>query len=396
MKGKKIIIGISGSIAAYKIPMLVRLLLKKGAEVKIVMTPSAATFVSPLVLSTLTKHPVLIELSSNETWANHVELGRWADLMLVAPASCNTIAKMANGICDNLLLAVYLSATCPVMIAPAMDEDMWNHGSLQKNIVQLKSYQNIVLDTEHGELASGLIGFGRMLEIEKLAVEIDSFLNTKQRLKNKKALVTAGPTYENLDPVRYIGNYSSGKMGIAIAETLANEGCEVVLVLGPTSLTTMHANIKTIHVRSAEEMLNACTTHFAETDIAVMSAAVADYTPMTVATSKIKKKDEEFTIQLKKTTDILKQLGSIKSKNQILIGFALENKDEKTYALKKLEEKNADAIVLNSLNDEGAGFAHDTNKVTIFEKNGIETNYDLKSKTAVAKDIVEKIIKLCQ
>jgi len=396
MKGKKIIIGISGSIAAYKIPMLVRLLLKKGAEVKIVMTPSAATFVSPLVLSTLTKHPVLIELSSNETWANHVALGRWADLMLVAPASCNTIAKMANGICDNLLLAVYLSATCPVMIAPAMDEDMWNHASLQKNIVQLKSYQNIVLDTEHGELASGLIGLGRMLEIEKLAVEIDSFLNTKQRLKNKKALVTAGPTYENLDPVRYIGNYSSGKMGIAIAETLANEGCEVVLVLGPTSLTTMHANIKTIHVRSAEEMLNACTTHFAETDIAVMSAAVADYTPMTVVTSKIKKKDEEFTIQLKKTTDILKQLGSIKSKNQILIGFALENKNEKTYALKKLEEKNADAIVLNSLNDEGAGFAHDTNKISIFEKNGIETNYELKSKTAVAKDIIEKIIKLCQ
>ena len=396
MKGKKIIVGISGSIAAYKIPMLVRLLLKKGAEVKIVMTPSAATFVSPLVLSTLTKHPVLIELSSNETWANHVALGRWADLMLIAPASCNTIAKMANGICDNLLLAVYLSATCLVMVAPAMDEDMWNHASLQNNLLQLKSYQNIVLDTEHGELASGLIGFGRMLEIEKLVTEIDSFFNVKQRLKNKKALVTAGPTYENLDPVRYIGNYSTGKMGIAIAETLANEGCEVVLVLGPTSLTTPHANIKTIQVRSAEEMLNACTTHFAETDIAVMSAAVADYTPTTLSTSKIKKKDEEFTIQLKKTTDILKQLGSIKSKNQVLIGFALENKNEKSYALKKLEEKNADAIVLNSLNDEGAGFAYDTNKITIFEKNGIETNYELKSKPEVAKDIVEKIIKLCQ
>ena len=396
MKGKKIIVGISGSIAAYKIPMLVRLLLKKGAEVKIVMTPSAATFVSPLVLSTLTKHPVLIELSSNETWANHVALGRWADLMLIAPASCNTIAKMANGICDNLLLAVYLSATCPVMVAPAMDEDMWNHASLQNNLLQLKSYQNIVLDTEHGELASGLIGFGRMLEIEKLVTEIDSFFNAKQRLKNKKALVTAGPTYENLDPVRYIGNYSTGKMGIAIAETLANEGCEVVLVLGPTSLTTPHANIKTIQVRSAEEMLNACTTHFAETDIAVMSAAVADYTPTTLSTSKIKKKDEEFTIQLKKTTDILKQLGSIKSKYQVLIGFALENKNEKSYALKKLEEKNADAIVLNSLNDEGAGFAYDTNKITIFEKNGIETNYELKSKPEVAKDIVEKIIKLCQ
>ena len=396
MKGKKIIIGISGSIAAYKIPMLVRLLLKKGAEVKIVMTPSAATFVSPLVLSTLTKHPVLIELSSNETWANHVALGRWADLMLIAPASCNTIAKMANGICDNLLLAVYLSATCPIMVAPAMDEDMWNHASLQNNLLQLKSYQNIVLDTEHGELASGLIGFGRMLEIEKLVTEIDSFFNVKQRLKNKKALVTAGPTYENLDPVRYIGNYSTGKMGIAIAETLANEGCEVVLVLGPTSLNTLHANIKTIQVRSAEEMLNACTTHFAETDIAVMSAAVADYTPTTLSTSKIKKKDEEFTIQLKKTTDILKQLGSKKSKNQVLIGFALENKNEKSYALKKLEEKNADAIVLNSLNDEGAGFAYDTNKITIFEKNGTETNYELKSKPEVAKDIVEKIIILCQ
>ena len=395
MKGKKIILGISGSIAAYKIPMLVRLLLKKGAEVKIVMTPSAASFVSPLVLSTLTKHPVLIELSSNETWANHVALGRWADLMIIAPASCNTIAKMANGICDNLLLAVYLSAACPVMVAPAMDEDMWNHPSLQQNLLKLKSYQNIVLNTEHGELASGLIGFGRMLEIEKLITEIDSFFNTKQRLKNKKALVTAGPTYENLDPVRYIGNYSSGKMGIAIAEILANEGCEVLLVLGPTPLTTVHTNIKTINVRSAQQMLNACMTHFTETDIAVMSAAVADYTPITVSDSKIKKNDGEFTIQLKKTTDILKQLGTIKTSSQVLVGFALENNNEKTYALKKLQEKNADAIVLNSLNDEGAGFAHDTNKITIFEKNGTETNYELKNKKEVAKDIVEKIIKLC-
>jgi phosphopantothenoylcysteine decarboxylase/phosphopantothenate--cysteine ligase len=395
MKGKKIILGISGSIAAYKIPMLVRLLLKQGAEVKIVMTPSAATFVSPLVLSTLTKHPVLIELSSNETWANHVALGRWADMMIIVPASCNTIAKMANGICDNLLLAVYLSATCPVMVAPAMDEDMWNHASLQQNLLKLKSYQNIILNTEHGELASGLIGFGRMLEIEKLITEIDSFFNVKQRLKNKKALVTAGPTYENLDPVRYIGNYSSGKMGIAIAETLANEGCEVILVLGPTSLTAMHANIKTINVRSAQQMLNACIAHFTETDIAVMSAAVADYTPITVSDSKIKKNDEEFTIQLKKTTDILKELGTIKTNSQVLIGFALENNNEKTYALKKLQEKNADAIVLNSLNDEGAGFAHDTNKITIFEKNGNETNYELKNKQEVAKDIVEKIIKLC-
>jgi phosphopantothenoylcysteine decarboxylase/phosphopantothenate--cysteine ligase len=281
------------------------------------------------------------------------------------------------------------------MVAPAMDEDMWNHASLQQNLLKLKSYQNIILNTEHGELASGLIGFGRMLEIEKLITEIDSFFNVKQRLKNKKALVTAGPTYENLDPVRYIGNYSSGKMGIAIAETLANEGCEVILVLGPTSLTAMHANIKTINVRSAQQMLNACIAHFTETDIAVMSAAVADYTPITVSDSKIKKNDEEFTIQLKKTTDILKELGTIKTNSQVLIGFALENNNEKTYALKKLQEKNADAIVLNSLNDEGAGFAHDTNKITIFEKNGNETNYELKNKQEVAKDIVEKIIKLC-
>lgn len=396
MKGKKILIGISGSIAAYKIPLLVRLLIKQSAEVKIVMTPASTEFVSPLVLSTLSKNLVLSELSTDETWANHVALGRWADLMLIAPASCNTIAKMANGICDNLLLSVYLSATCPVMIAPAMDEDMWNHASLQQNLLKLKSYQNIILETEHGELASGLIGYGRMLEIEKLLSEMDSFFNKKQRLQNKKALVTAGPTYENLDPVRYIGNYSSGKMGIAIAETLADEGCDVKLVLGPTNLTSIHPNIKIVKIRSAQQMFDACVDNYSENDIAVMSAAVADYTPIAVSDSKIKKKDEEFTIQLKKTTDILKHLGTLKKDNQVLIGFALENKDEKTYALKKLQEKNADAIVLNSLNDEGAGFAHDTNKITIFEKNGQETNYDLKSKKEVAKDIVEKIIELCQ
>jgi phosphopantothenoylcysteine decarboxylase/phosphopantothenate--cysteine ligase len=392
MKGKKVLIGITGSIAAYKIPFLVRLLVKAEAEVKVIMTPSAAEFVSPLVLSTLSKHDVSINLSSENTWSNHVMLGRWADIMLIAPASCNTIAKMANGICDNLLMSVYLSATCPLMLAPAMDEDMWNHPSLKKNIQTLQQFGHQVVESEYGELASGLIGMGRMAEPEKLFQEIELFLNKKKRLIGKKALVTAGPTYENLDPVRFIGNHSSGKMGIAIAEALANEGCEIELVLGPSHLSTKHPLIKTTRVTSAQQMFDASIAVFDQMNISVMSAAVADYTPLTVSESKIKKKDEEFTIQLTKTKDILKHLGSIKKEKQLLVGFALENKDEKTYALKKLKEKNADAIILNSLNDEGAGFAHDTNKITIFEKNGTETPFPLKTKQQLAIDIVEKII----
>jgi phosphopantothenoylcysteine decarboxylase/phosphopantothenate--cysteine ligase len=392
MKGKKILIGITGSIAAYKIPLLVRLLVKAEADVKVIMTPSATEFVSPLVLSTLSKHDVSVNLSSENTWSNHVMLGRWADLMLIAPASCNTIAKMAIGICDNLLMSVYLSATCPVMIAPAMDEDMWNHPSLKKNIQTLQNYGHQMIESEFGELASGLIGMGRMAEPEKLFHEIELFLNKKKRLIGKKALVTAGPTYENLDPVRFIGNHSSGKMGIAIAEALANEGCEIELVLGPSHLSTKHPLINTTRVTSAQQMYDASIAVFDQMNLGVMSAAVADYTPLTVSESKIKKKDEEFTIQLTKTKDILKHLGSIKKENQLLVGFALENKDEKTYALKKLKEKNADAIILNSLNDEGAGFAHDTNKITIFEKNGTETAFPLKSKQQLAVDIVEKII----
>jgi len=392
MKGRKILIGITGSIAAYKIPHLVRLLIKAGAEVKVLMTPSATQFVSPLVLSTLSKNRVLVDITNGHDWENHVMLGRWADLFLIAPASCNSISKMANGLCDNLVLAVYLSATCPVMIAPAMDEDMWHHASTVRNLGMLRSYGNHVLESEYGELASGLTGMGRMLEPEQLLLEIEQVLAKPLRLSGKKALVSAGPTYENLDPVRFIGNYSSGKMGIALAEALANEGCTVELVLGPVAQIPQHPHIHVTSVRSANDMYEACMHYFSESDITIMAAAVADYTPVDVSDAKIKKQASEFELKLKKTTDILKSLGAIKKNNQTLIGFALENRDEKQYALKKLHEKNADAIVMNSLNDAGAGFAGDTNKITIFEKDGTETSYDLKSKTAVAKDIVEKII----
>jgi phosphopantothenoylcysteine decarboxylase/phosphopantothenate--cysteine ligase len=392
MKGKKILIGITGSIAAYKIPHLVRLLIKSGAEVQVVMTPSATQFVSQLVLSTLSKRVVLHELSSNDNWTNHVMLGRWADVMVIAPATCNTISKMAHGLCDNLLLSIYMSATCPIMIVPAMDEDMWHHPAFQTNLNTLKQFGHVVLESQFGELASGLIGMGRMAEPEEIITQIGQFLNKNLRLKGKKALVTAGPTYENIDPVRFIGNHSSGKMGIALADALAKEGCEVHLVLGPSSLSPSEANIRVTRVTSAQEMYDAAVADFNQMDLAIMSAAVADYTPMVKSNVKIKKKDEEYSIQLTKTKDILKHLGSIKTAQQILVGFALETSDEKNYALKKLNEKNADAIILNSLNDACAGFAHDTNKVTLFEKNGQETDFPLQSKTELANNIVEKII----
>lgn len=394
MKGKKILIGISGSIAAYKIPILVRLFTKAGAMVKVVMTPASTEFVSPLVLSTLTRNTVSVELASDHAWANHVELGRWADIMLIAPVSCNTLAKMAHGLCDNLLLSVYLSSVCPVMIAPAMDEDMWHHPATKKNLETLRSYGHSIIPSEHGELASGLIGMGRMAEPETIFERIQSYFNQSQQLKGMKALVTAGPTYENLDPVRFIGNYSSGKMGIAIAEELANRGCHVELVLGPSNQKTTHPLVHVTHVRSAEQMFEAAVKLFPKMKIAVMSAAVADYTPAEISSSKIKKSESVFNIRLKKTKDILKHLGTMKKKSQLLIGFALESNNERNYALKKLNEKNADAIVMNSLNDAGAGFSHDTNKITIFEKNGHETVYDLKSKQEVAHDIVEKITSL--
>ena len=394
MQGKKILIGVTGSIAAYKVPLLVRLFIKAGAEVKVVMTPAATDFVSPLALSTLSKNEVSVDLSNNNTWENHVMLGRWADIMLITPASANTVAKMANGLCDNILMAVYLSATCPVHIAPAMDEDMYHHPSFTDNIKLLASWGNRIIDSNHGELASGLVGMGRMAEVEEIFEHVQEFFNTSQRLKGKKALVTAGPTYENIDPVRFIGNYSSGKMGMAVAEALAAEGAEVNLIMGPSQLSANHPNINQINVRSAEEMLKSSIKHWSKSDIAVMSAAVADYRAKKQATKKIKKKDANLTIELEKTTDILKTLGTKKKVKQILVGFALESNNEEAYALRKLKEKNADFIVLNSLNDKGAGFMKDTNKVTIFHKNGEKKAFKLKPKTEVAKDIVDQIVSI--
>jgi phosphopantothenoylcysteine decarboxylase/phosphopantothenate--cysteine ligase len=393
LQGKKIVLGVTASIAAYKAATLVRLLVKQGAAVKVIMTPAANDFVTPLSLSTLSKNDVLSEISDNNTWANHVMLGRWADIMLIAPLSCNSLAKMANGICDNLLMAVYLSATCPVVVAPAMDEDMWHHPSTKKNLAAISSFGNKVIPVENGELASGLIGEGRMAEPEAITAWLTEFFLSGSELKGKKVLVTAGPTYEALDPVRFIGNHSSGKMGIAIATEMSRRGAAVTLVLGPSNIP-VPASVEVIKVQSANQMYDACIRHFDTTDIAVMSAAVADYTPMQVASEKIKKNDDSFTIELTKTKDILKSLGENKKSNQLLVGFALETTNEKEYALKKLQTKNADMIVLNSLNDKGAGFGHDTNKITIFDKQGNEYRFDTKSKTEVAKDIVNTIIKL--
>ena len=394
LAGKKIIIGITGSIAAYKTPLIVRQLIKAGAEVKVLMTPASIDFVSKLTLSTLSKKPALIDLFDEQSWANHVELGRWADLMLIAPLSCNTLGKMAAGQCDNLLLAVYLSAVCPVMVAAAMDEDMWHHPNTQKNLEILRTNGNIVLDAVYGELASGLVGQGRMAEPEDIIKEVEHFFKTSNQLKGKKALVSAGPTYEAIDPVRFIGNHSSGKMGYAIADELANRGAEVTLVSGPVAIGPKNKKIKLLPVISADEMHATCTANSVSYNIAVMAAAVADYTPETVADQKIKKKDGKLMITLKKTKDILASLGKTKTKEQILVGFALETENEKANAQKKLEEKNADLIILNSLKDEGAGFGHNTNKVTLFFKNGKEKQIELKSKSALAKDIVDAIIEI--
>ena len=392
MKGKKILLGITGSIAAYKAIYLVRLLVKAGADVKVIMTPSSKDFVSSLTLSTLSRNTVLIDLFDEQSWANHVMLGRWADVMLIAPLSCNTLSKMANGQCDNLLLATWLSATCPVVVAPAMDEDMWHHPATKLNLQQLQSFGNIIIPVEKGELASGLYGDGRMAEPEQIIQFIKDNFFLSKTLSGKKALVTAGPTYEAIDPVRFIGNHSSGKMGIAIAKELYIRGAEVSLILGPVATNFSANGIKIMRVTSANEMYNACHEIFEQMDMAIMSAAVADYTPVAKAEQKIKKKDAEFNLELTKTKDILKSLGEKKKKGQILVGFALETANEKQYALDKLVQKNADMIVLNSLNDAGAGFGHHTNKITIFQKEGKEIHFDTKSKEEVAKDIIETII----
>ena len=392
--GKKILIGVTGSIAAYKIILLVRLLVKAGAEVKIVMTPAAKDFVSPLTLSTLSKNPVVTDLFNDNSWSNHVMLGRWADVLLVAPLSCNTLAKMANGQCDNMLLATYLSATCPVCVAPAMDEDMWHHPVTAQNLDKLASFGNKIIPVEKGELASGLIGDGRMAEPETILQFIADNFFLSRDLKGKKVLVTAGPTFEPIDPVRFIGNHSSGKMGAAICEELAKRGANVELVIGPSSLKINNPEIKVHKVQTADQMYEQCVDIFSGADVAVMSAAVADYTPVARATEKIKKNDDRFSIELTKTKDILKSLGEKKHNGQLLVGFALETNNERENALQKLQKKNADLIVLNSLNDEGAGFGHDTNKITIFEKNGNELVYERKPKQQVARDIVDRIVKM--
>ncbi len=395
LSGKKILLGVSGGIAAYKTANLVRLFIKAGAQVQVVMSPASLHFVTPLTLATLSKNPVYStfynEEEGNGEWNNHVELGLWADLMLVAPATANTLSKMANGNCDNLLIATYLSAKCPVYFAPAMDLDMYKHPSTLDSFHKLKSFGNIIIPAESGELASGLVGEGRMAEPENIVSFLERDLLEKLPLKGKKILITAGPTYEAIDPVRFIGNHSSGKMGFDIANEAVNKGAEVILVTGPTHLNVQNSTIKLIRVTSAQDMYDACHEFYNSVDVAIAAAAVADYRPKNVANQKIKKNDATFSIELEKTKDILASLGEQK-KNQFLIGFALETENDIEHAKQKIQNKNLDLIVLNSLNDEGAGFGKATNKVTFISKDFTIEPKELKSKEAVAKDIINKVI----
>lgn len=391
-KGKKILIGISGSIAAYKLPDLIRLLIKEGAEVRVVMTSASKSFVTPLTISTVSKNSVLTDLMEGDTWSNHVLLGRWADLMIVAPLSCNTLAKMSVGLCDNLLMAVYLSATCPVVVAPAMDEDMWLHPSTKANLSILLSRGTHLISVGHGELASGLIGEGRMAEPFEILEWVKNYFSVTQSMSGKKVLITAGPTHEPIDAVRFIGNRSSGKMGLALANECLKRGAQVKLVLGPTQ-QAVPSGIECLHVQTAAEMYEACIDGFETIDIACMCAAVADYSAVSVSKEKIKKSSQSLNIALQPTKDILKHFGLVKKEHQLLVGFALETANGEAYALKKLKEKNADFIVLNTTQDEGAGFGYDTNKVTIFDKSGAQFPFELKSKQQVAADIIDTILK---
>ena len=394
LRGKNILLGITAGIAAYKSASLVRLFIKSGASVKVIMTPAAKEFITPLTLSTLSKNPVISSFTddneNNAVWNNHVELGLWADLFLVAPATANTLSKMANGRSDNFLVATYLSAKCPVYLAPAMDLDMYKHPSTKSSLETLQSFGNIIIPATSGELASGLVGPGRMAEPEAIINLIESNILTQLPFYGKKFLVTAGPTYEAIDPVRFIGNHSSGLMGFEIAQKAALLGAEVVYITGPTHYKLNNSRINTIPVVSALEMFNHVHLHFNSVDVAVLSAAVADYKPKKIATSKIKKSSKNLTLELEKTSDILASLGTIKS-NQILVGFALETNNEIENAIIKLKSKNLDLIVLNSLNDPGAGFGGETNKVTLIDKNLVQTVYPLKSKANVAADIMTEI-----
>ena len=390
MKGKHIVLGITGSIAAYKACTLIRLLIKAGAEVQVVITPSGKEFITPLTLSALTSKPVISEFFAQRdgTCHSHVDLGPWADAMIIAPATASTIGKMSNGVADNMLITTYLSMKAPVFIAPAMDLDMFAHPSTRQNLDRLKAFRNIIIEPQSGELASHLIGKGRMEEPEKIFETLADFFASRQRLKGKKVLITAGPTYEKIDPVRFIGNYSSGKMGYALAETCAAQGAEVTVVSGPVALTAKHQNIHIIHVESAAEMYTATTGAFPKADVGILCAAVADFTPATTATEKIKREGDTLHLDLVATRDIAAALGQAKRTDQKLIGFALETTNEKEHAKAKLAKKHLDFIVLNSLNDKGAGFAHDTNKVTIIAKNE-ERLFELKTKSEVAQDIID-------
>lgn len=398
LKGKKIVLGITGSIAAYKAAVLIRLLIKKGAEVQVVITPAGKEFITPITLSALTRKPVISDFFSQRdgTWHSHVDLGLWADLMLIAPATASTIGKMAHGIADNMLVTTYLSAKSPVFIAPAMDLDMYAHPATQRNLAILRNFGNYIIEPAEGELASQLVGKGRMQEPEKIVEEIDRYFKRKHReetgespsLFGKRVLITAGPTYERIDPVRFIGNYSSGKMGFALAEECAERGAEVILVAGPVRMEAAHPSIRRIDVESAAEMYQAAIEHFPDCDAAILSAAVADFTPEYVAGEKIKREDDDLLLQLHPTQDIAAALGALKSNGQVLVGFALETNDEEAHAREKLQRKNFDFIVLNSLKDPGAGFRYDTNKVTILTED--ETYpYPLKEKSEVAIDIID-------
>lgn len=392
MQGKHILVGVTGGIAAYKTAYLIRSLVKQGAEVRVVMTEMAKQFITPLTLATLSKNPIAVDFfdPENGQWNSHVSLGIWADCYVIAPATANSLAKMASGVADNLLLTTYLSAKCPVMVAPAMDLDMYRHEATQKNLQILRDREVLVVEPEDGELASGLVGKGRMAEPEVIAEAVADIFKKSQKLTGKTVMVNAGPTYEKIDPVRFIGNYSSGKMGYAICEELAARGANVILVSGPVKQKSRHAGITVVNVESAHEMYEACVANFPKADAAIMTAAVADFTPAIRADQKIKRVGG-MTIELKPTEDIAAAMGSLKRDNQVLVGFALETNDEEVNAMKKLAKKNLDFIVLNSLNDKGAGFGVDTNKITIYEGNGAKTSYDLKSKVEVACDIVDKL-----
>ena len=397
LKGKHIILGITGSIAAYKAAYIIRALVKKGAEVQVVITPAGKEFITPITLSALSSNPVISEFFSNRdgSWHSHVDLGLWADAMLIAPATASTIGKMANGIADNMLVTTYLSCKAPVFIAPAMDLDMFAHPSTQQNLDRLRSFGNHIIEPAEGELASHLVGKGRMEEPDKIIAVLEEFFASRTVLEKKKIVITAGPTYEKIDPVRFIGNYSSGKMGFALAEACAQQGAEVTLIAGPVSLTTTHPNIQRIDVESAEEMYQAAMTAFPEADAGILCAAVADYRPEIQADEKIKRESKgEMMLHLVPNKDIAASLGAIKREGQVLVGFALETNNEATNAESKLKRKNLDFSVLNSLRDAGAGFRCDTNKISIIDRQGETTGYPLKSKQGVAVDIVNKLATL--